>query len=203
MDRIIKYRIIIVALLFLLLSFGIFIGFEYTKNEKNEKNEDSNESVVVDNKIKEEEDSEKVKIYEEASTKTYDIEVVYKDIYSLCGHTVETSNTVYSTTLDKVKDAEIKKQNQEKKEYKIEAEEQEKIVFSRTIEGNCPNHFKVKLENGKVVIYNVVNETISTIYQTIDIPQDNIRAELLEELGIGIELNSKEELNLFIEDIEI
>lgn len=196
MDRIIKYRIIVVALLFLLLSFGIFIGYEYTKNEKNE---EPNPSVVVDNKIKEEDN---VKIYEEASTKTYDIEVVYKDIYSLCGHTVETSNTIYSTTLDKVKEAEIKKQNQEKKEYKIEEEEQEKIVFSRTIDGNCPNHFKVKLENGKVVIYNVVNETISTIYQTIDIPQDNIRPELLEELGIGIELNSKEELNLFIEDIE-
>ena len=53
-----------------------------------------------------------------------------------------------------------------------------------------------------VVIYNVVNDSVKTIYQKIDKPTELLNPEMIEELNSGINANSKEELNLIIEDLE-
>ena len=52
------------------------------------------------------------------------------------------------------------------------------------------------------MVYSIVNDTVSTVYQKIDIPQELISPEMLEELNVGIKVDSKEDLNLIIEDLE-
>lgn len=196
MENMKRYRILMISMFFILLVFGICMGFTLTKKDK----KNTEPSLVVDNKI--EEDTEEVNVYTATSTKTYDIEVVYEDYYKLCGESIIAKDMVYGTTLDKVKEEEAAKQKTEEKVYEIEEESNDRIVYKRTLEGNCPNHFKVILENGIIVVYSVLNETMSTVFQEIDTSQDLIRPEMLEELNNGIIVNSKEELNLLIEDIE-
>ncbi|MDD3303679.1 MAG: hypothetical protein PHP54_02040 [Clostridia bacterium] len=187
-----KYRIIIAGVTVCLLIAGVVIGIVVSM-----KNHDDSYIVKKEPIIEDE-----VNVYQTVSTKTYDIELTYIDYYKLCNEKIESKEIVYGITLDKLKEQEVSKQKEKKLEYNIEEESNERLVYKRVINSNCPNHFNVKLEEGVVNIYNVVDDSVSTLYKTIDISQELIRPELLEELNEGIKANSQLELNLIIEDIE-
>lgn len=189
-----RYRIMVFSVCVILLMFGIVIGF----NIENKDNNNYSEEVINKNN-----ELDEVSIYTDSkSGKKYDIELVYEDHYTLCNHNITNTETVYATTLNSLKKQEIEKQKKEDKEYNIKEENNYRLVFYREVNQNCPNHFKVKMEEGVVVIYNIISETVETVYKKIDISQDLIRPEMLEELNTGMVVNSKEELNLIIEDLE-
>lgn len=187
-----KYRILVISMFVVLLMFGIYIGF----NMDNKKTTTDIAKTVINEQMEEEE----VSIY--AKEKKYDIELVYEDEYTLCSHRLKSSDIIYNTTLTELKKIELDKQKKEEKEYEVKEETKDRVVFYRAVAQNCPNHFNVKLENGVVVIYNIVNDSVNTVYQKIDIAQELIRPEMIEELNVGIKVDSKEELNLIIEDLE-
>ena len=189
-----KYRILVISMFVVLLMFGVYIGFNVGKG--NSANELA-ESVM--NKNTEDE----VSIYTESKAEEkYDIELVYEEEYTLCGHKIDNSEIISNTTLEELKEKEIAKQKESENEYEVLEESNERLVFYKKVDQNCPNHFNVKLENGIVVVYSRVNDTVSTVYQKIDIPQDLISPEMIEELNVGIKVDSKEDLNLIIEDLE-
>lgn len=193
MKKNILYRFLVFIVFVFCLSFGIYVGFRYTKN--NEKLIDYTETTAEEEEIKNDDTTP-------VSTRTYDIEVIYKDEYIKCGHVIENKNTIYGTTIEKVKDEENNKQKDNGNIYEIEEESNEKIVYSRKIEQNCPNHFLVKLEDDEIVISNIVDESATMVYKKIKVDSEILNPEMLEELNQGIKANSKEELNLIIEDIE-
>lgn len=193
MKKNIGYSFLVFGILVICLSLGIFFGFRYTKN--NENLMDYTETTAEDNK-NENNDTTPV------STKTYDIEVVYEDKYNKCGHIIENKNMVYGTTLEKVKEEENVKQKENGNIYEIIEESNEKIIYSREIEQNCPNHFLVKLEDEIIVVYNVVDDSTMMVYKKINADLETLNPEMLEELNVGIKADSKEDLNLIIEDIE-
>lgn len=138
-----------------------------------------------------------------ASTKTYDITVVYEDNYTVCNENTTTSKIEYGTTMDKVKEEEKKYQEEKGLLYNIKEETENKIVYTRTINENCPNHFKVIVEDNKINIYSIQGENKSTMYMTIDnVNIENLRDELKQMVKRGTYINSREELNRFIEDLE-
>ncbi len=138
-----------------------------------------------------------------ASTKTYDITVVYEDNYTVCNESVVTSKVEYGTTMDKVKEEEKNYQEEKGLVYTIKTETEDKIVYSRSINENCPNHFKVILEDDKINVYSIQGENKSTLFMTVkDVNINNLRKELKEMVQKGTYINSKEELNRFIEDLE-
>lgn len=188
------YQILVLSVFVILLSAGIYIGVQVT----NKSNEQTVKSVEVVSK------NDDIKIYQDetVSTKKYDIELIYQDYYSLCNETITKKDVIYGTNVEKLKKDEYEKQKLEQKEYEVLEEDKDKLVFRRTLNQNCPNHFLIKLENGIITIYNNVTDMINTEYKKIDISQELIRPELLEELNNGIKVNSKDELNLLIEDIE-
>lgn len=189
-----KYRILVISMFVILLMFGVYIGFNVGKGDS--ANELA-ESVMNNNT------DDEVSIYTESKAeKKYDIELVYEEEYTLCGHKIDNSDIITNTTLDELKEKEIAKQKESGNEYEILEESNERLVFYKKLDQNCPNHFNIKLENGIVVVYSVANDTVSTVYQKIDIPQELISPEMLEELNVGIKVDSKEDLNLIIEDLE-
>lgn len=183
----IGYKIFIFLILTACLVLGIVLGFRY--ETQNEEIDEINEITAEDEVNEKKEDTVPV------NKKTYDIEVVYKDKYKLCGHEITKTNTIYGTTLDKIKEEAID-------EYEIEEESNERIVYAKNISQNCPNHFLVKVENGKIVIYNVIDEGTLATYKEIEVDVNTLNPEMLEELNVGIKADGKEELNLIIEDIE-
>ena len=107
-------------------------------------------------------------------------------------------------TLDELKKREEEKQKKLNEKYEIVEQSNEKLVYKRSIDKYCPNHFKVKIngEEDKVVIYSLEDDDIITVYKEIEVYKDTLREELVDELKQGIAVDSKKELNLLIEDIE-
>ena len=175
----------------LLLVLGVYIGFKYTRNDKNVEDKTS----IAEDSIEKDETTP-------VSAKTYDIEVVYKDEYTKCGHTIQNKNMVYGTTLENLKEEENKKQKENGILYEVEEESNEQLVYSRKVEQNCPNHFLVKNENNNIVIYNIIDEAAMSVYKKLEVDINTLNPEMLEELNEGIKVDSKEDLNLIIEDIE-
>lgn len=194
-----KQKILYFSCLVLLLFFGIGIGFikstslgtgidnssllDYAKNYALVT---SNNDLVVT-----------------ASTKTYDVTVIYEDYYTVCKEYVRRSNVIYGTTIDEVKENEKKYQEENGLVYEILSESDDKIVYSRNIKENCPNHFKIISENGKIVVYSIQGENKKTVFMTLDdVNAEQLRDEIKEKVESGTYINSKEELNKFIEDLE-
>jgi len=82
----------------------------------------------------------------------------YEDNYIICEETITSKNLVYDSTMEEVKKQEETKQEKEGKVYRIKEETNDKIVYTRKLKQNCPNHFKVILEKENIVVYNVVDE---------------------------------------------
>ena len=175
----------------LLLVLGVYIGFKYTRNDKNVEDKTS----IAEDSIEKDETTP-------VSTKTYDIEVVYKDEYTKCGHTIQNKDMVYGTTLENLKEEENKKQKEKGIIYEVEEESNDQIVYSRKVDQNCPNHFLVKIENNNIVIYNIIDDAAMSVYKKLEVDINTLNPEMLEELNEGIKVDSKEDLNLIIEDIE-
>lgn len=138
-----------------------------------------------------------------ASTKTIDVTVKYVDYYTICKEEEVKVKTIYGTTIDSVK--ELEKEYQEKNGllYDIDEQTMDSITYRRIIQGNCPNHFKVIYEDGKLNVYSVKGENKLELYSSFDdLNMDNIRDELKLKITRGTYINSKQELNRFIEDLQ-
>jgi len=197
------YRIFVLSVFVILLGVGTIVGYkittnnadivEYTSNEMDKDINTSNNEVVD---IYEEDEVESV------STKTYDVEVVYIDSYTLCDEDITEIKIHYGAKVEDIKKIELERQEREELKYDIVEETNERIVFKCVKEAYCPNHFKVILEEDKINVYNKVTEDNYEMYKTLDIPVETLRVEVVDELTGGILVNSKEELNMIIEDIE-
>ena len=138
-----------------------------------------------------------------ASTQNYDIKVIYEDRYTICDESITESKIIYGTTMDKVKEDEKKYQEEKGLVYEIKAESAETIMYTRELKENCPNHFYVILEENSIKVYSVQGENKRTLFRSIEnINIDNLREELKLKVERGTSLNSKDELNKFIEDLE-
>lgn len=138
-----------------------------------------------------------------ASSNLQDIEVVYEDNYLLCGESINTTKMIYGSDIDKVKEDEKKYQEEKGLKYEIKEEKKDKIVYARKINENCPNHFLVILEDEKIVVYSIKNENKKSVYMNIDnVNVEYLRKELKNKIEEGAYINSREELNRFIEDLE-
>lgn len=193
------YRIFVLSVFVILLGVGSIVGYKIIKNNSNIKDYTLNENN--------ENDKEAIDVYnddevESVSTKTYDIEVIYIDSYTLCDDKITTSEIFYGVKLDDIKKQENEKQQRESSIYEIVEENNERIVYKRVVDTYCPNHFKIILENGIINVYNKVTDEKYEMYRTLDIPVETLRVEVVNELTGGILVDSKEELNMIIEDIE-
>ena len=191
MNKRVFFRFFAISGVFLLLLLGIYVGFKFTRNGK-----------IVEDKTSTADDSIEKDETTPVSTKTYDIEVVYKDEYTKCGHTIQNKDMVYGTTLENLKEEENKKQKEKGIIYEVEEESNDQIVYSRKVDQNCPNHFLVKIENNNIVIYNIIDDAAMSVYKKLEVDINTLNPEMLEELNEGIKVDSKEDLNLIIEDIE-
>lgn len=182
-----KYRGFVIIVGIILLSFGVYLGFKLT-----DKTMPNNEVIVDKNSdnINKDQEEEKPVI----SNNITSIEVVHKEYYKKCGETITTSDFVYDKDIET-----IKKDNSN---YTVEEESENKIVFSKVNDGYCNNHFELKIVDNFVVIYKIIDDGVSIIYKRTDICADRIREEIKVELDKGIRINSIEELNIIIEDIE-
>jgi len=67
----------------------------------------------------------------------------------------------------------------------------------------CGEHFKLKVEEGKIVIYQINKEGNQSIYEKTNISSEYLtKTDLISIENGGLDVYGKEELNKLIEDFE-
>ncbi len=157
-------------------------------------------SEVVDDECTEEyrENQESTTVTSTQEKVSANAELILKKYYSKCDHTineyVELPKELVNLTKDEV---------QEKYQYwKVIGFEPNKITLYKEFDDLCGEHFKLKVENGKITIYTINDDGTESIYERTNISSEYLTETDLINMQDGLEIYGKEELNKIIEDFE-
>lgn len=198
-----KKTIIILAVFILSTILGISIYSILNKDEKIENKEPSNMyiSETIEDECTEEyiEEQNLAKVASATEEKvSANAQLILKKYYKLCDHTINEYVELPQELVNMTK----KQVQAQYPDWEIIGFEKGKIILYKEFEEVCGEHFKLKIENGKINIYIVNENGEENIYQ-----KTNISSEYLPEIDLinmqdGLEIYGKEELNKIIEDFE-
>lgn len=124
--------------------------------------------------------------------------LILKKYYQKCEHTineyVELPQEVVNMTEEEVQE--------EYPDWEVIGFEKGKLTLYKEFDDVCGEHFKLKVEDGKVVIYVVNTDGTESIYEKTNISSEYLTETDLINMQNGLEIYGKEELNQIIEDFE-
>lgn len=125
-------------------------------------------------------------------------ELILKKYYSQCDHTineyVELPQELVNMTKDEV--------NEHYPEWEVIGFSPDKVTLYKEFDDDCKEHFKLKIEDGKVVVYIINNDETESLYKKTNISSEYLTEVDLMNMQEGLEVYGKEELNKIIEDFE-
>lgn len=160
------------------------VAEENTLPENVRQNKTSNEDVIETN-------SEQEKVLPHAS-------IIFKTTYLKCGHTTDKYEEVPDSLVNKTKE-EIKKIYPQ---YDIEEFSDTQLVLKQTKKGSCGEHYDAKEKDGKIVIYEILEDGTEKEYLVTDIVTEYLTKTDKENIQNGVKIYGKQKLNQFIEDFE-
>ncbi len=124
--------------------------------------------------------------------------LILKKYYTKCDHTINEYVELPKELVNLTKE-----QVQEKyADWQVIGFEKGKITLYKEFDDVCGEHFKLKIEDGKVVVYTVNNDGTETLYEKTNISSEYLTETDLLNMQDGLEIYGKEELNQVIEDFE-
>ena len=121
-----------------------------------------------------------------------------KIYYKTCGHLVEKSQNIEQNLIN-LTEEQLKNQFPE---WEIQKFTPEQIVLYKELEEFCNEHYKLRIENGYVRIYELDEQKNEKLLKSTDISSEYLTPEDLKKLKTGVEIYTKKELNKTIEDFE-
>ena len=197
-------KIIIISVI-LAICAGMATYFVVRQNKKSETIPETN--TYISEKIedecteeyKEEQGQENTTVVSSAEEKvSANAELILKKYYTKCDHTINEYVELPQELVNLTKE-----QVQEKyKDWQVIGFEKGKVTLYKEFDDVCGEHFKLKIENGKVVVYTVNNDETETLYEKTNISSEYLTETDLLNMQDGLEIYGKEELNQVIEDFE-
>lgn len=197
-------KIIIISII-LAICAGVATYFIVKQNKKSEIIPETN--TYISEKIedecteeyKEEQGQENTTVVSSAEEKvSANAELILKKYYTKCDHTINEYVELPQELVNLTKE-----QVQEKyKDWQVIGFEKGKVTLYKEFDDVCGEHFKLKIENGKVVVYTVNNDGTETLYEKTNISSEYLTETDLLNMQDGLEIYGKEELNQVIEDFE-
>lgn len=201
-----KENIIVAVIAVLVLISAIFTSIVIrSENEKEEiqpkqKISSSNEAVT-DECTEEYEISMRENVELTSSTEekvSTNAILILKKYYIQCEHTI---NEYVEVPIELI--------NMTEKEVQAEYPEWEVIGFSanevilyKEFEERCKEHFCLKIEEGKIVVYKILESGELELYEKTQIGTEYLTQTDLINMQDGLEIYGREELNKIIEDFE-
>ena len=184
------YRMFVVGILCFMLTVGVIFGYRFGKDiaredkaTKFEISDDDNNTIIED-----------VAAYADYEVKE-EFKIVKKIKYSLCSHDDYSEDIIISSSIDEAL-------KQVDSNYKLESKSVNSAIVSKKIEGYCPNHYLIKLDENKIYVYRLLDEKNSEVYSNINVPINILREDILEDLKKGIEIYGIDELNKIVQELE-
>lgn len=198
-------KIIIISVI-LAICAGMATYFIVRQNKKSETIPETN--TYISEKI-EDECTEEYKEEQMANQNTTEVSsteekvaanaiLILKKYYTKCDHTINEYVELPKELVNLTKE-----QVQEKySDWEVIGFEKGKITLYKEFDDVCGEHFKLKIEDGKVVVYTVNNDGTETLYEKTNISSEYLTETDLLNMQDGLEIYGKEELNQVIEDFE-
>lgn len=126
--------------------------------------------------------------------------LILKKYYKECGHTINEYVDMLPELVNMTQD----EVEEEFKEWDLIGFSSQEVTLLKEINENCGEHFSLKEENGKVVIYKTSEDGTEQVYEKTEIsteflPETDLMQMQSEE---GIKVYGLEELNKILEDFE-
>ena len=198
-------KIIIISVV-LAICAGIATYFIVRQNKKSETIPETNTyiSEKIEDECTEEYNEEQMANQNTAEVSSTEEKVaanailILKKYYTKCDHTINEYVELPKELVNLTKE-----QVQEKySDWEVIGFEKGKITLYKEFDDVCGEHFKLKIEDGKVVVYTVNNEGTETLYEKTNISSEYLTERDLINMQDGLEIYGKEELNQVIEDFE-
>lgn len=124
--------------------------------------------------------------------------ITLSKFYNKCGHETSQYLEIPEELVNKTKE-----ELQEKYAgWNIEKFSDTEIILSKDEEGVCGEHYIVRDNNGKVTIYQILEDSSEKEYEVTDISTEYLTDTDKSNMEKGIEVNGKQNLNQLIEDFE-
>ena len=124
--------------------------------------------------------------------------LILKKYYRKCEHTIN-EYVELPQELVNMTEEEVQAQYSD---WEVIGFEKGKLILYKEFDDVCGEHFKLKVEEGNVVIYIVNNDGTESIYEKTNISSEYLTETDLINMQDGLEIYGKEELNQIIEDFE-
>lgn len=190
-----------ISLVILAVVSGI-VAYFVTKSNKTHKIADNNN--YISEKIEDECTEEYVE--EQNTTAVTSVEervsanaiLILKKYYIQCDHTINEYVELPKELVNMTKD-EVQKHYPD---WEVIGFEKGKVILYKEFDEVCGEHFKLRVENGKVVVYIVDTDGKESLYEKTNISSEYLTETDLINMQDGLEIYGKEELNQIIEDFE-
>lgn len=194
-----KTMMIIIAVLLIISTiytvYAIFRDNSYENEETNTKISEVIEDECTEEYIEQEETENVSSTEEKVSANAI---LLLKKYYKECEHTlneyVELPQELVNMTEEEVKE--------QYPDWEIIGFTPEQIILYKEFEDVCGEHFKLKVEDGKISVYIVNSDGTESLYEKTDISSEYLTETDLINMENGLEIYGKEELNKIIEDFE-
>lgn len=172
----------------------------------NKKNNVEPESKVYTSEVIKDECTDEYEVEQQNVSTVYSTEekvatnaiLILKKYYSKCEHTVneyvELPQEIVNMTKEQVQ--------AHYPDWEVIGFESGKVTLYREFDDVCGEHFKLKIEDGKVVVYIVNVDGGESVYEKTNISSEYLTETDLINMQNGLEVYGKEELNQIIEDFE-
>ena len=124
--------------------------------------------------------------------------LILKKYYEGCGHAVSDYSSIPEEMVNKT----AKEIQEEYKNWELEEFTEKEITLSKYVEGYCNEHYIVKEENEKIVVYEIDRDGKETLKQTTEIETKFLPETDRTSLKSGIKVYTKENLNILLQDFE-
>ena len=197
------YIISIIIISIFIISVVITLNFTKSKNENNKQEEIKNTQIseIIEDECTEEyiQEKELTPVVSEPEKISINAQLILKKYFSQCDHTINEYTEMPEECINMTKE-ELQEQYPD---WEVIGFEPNKVTLYKEFDDTCGEHFKLKIEDGKINIYLINKDGTESLYE-----KTNISSEYLTETDLinineeGLEIYGKEELNKTIEDFE-
>lgn len=183
----------------IIVAIGITVGINLYSNNK-----DIGQQNTINNKIENGNNNEIYNISNTITTSnkeektTPNTLMIYKTYYTKCNHYINEYKDIDISDVNLTED-EIQNKN---REWTINEFSSEQVIFEKESEEFCNQHYKLKLIDNRIVIFNISEDGEEKEYKRTEISSEYLTQEDLLRLKEGITVYGKENLTSVLEDYE-
>lgn len=195
-----KTIMIIVAILLIISTiYSIYAIFSGEKIEEEEEEKTQVSEVIEDECTEEYIEQQNIQSVSSSEEKvSANAILVLKKYYIKCEHTineyVELPQEIVNMTEEQVQ--------QQYPDWNVIGFAQDKVILYKEFEEECGEHFKLRVEDGKISVYLLNQDGSESLYEKTNISSEYLTETDLINMEDGLEIYGKEELNKIIEDFE-